>query len=107
MSIDRMPDNHWDSLVTELWGFQDGEQQALGGVDEMLIARYLAGDCDEQERKDVEQAARSSPEVRECIDLARQALGSALPEPVRSNSVSITAGRLSQGSPTRFTRRFS
>ena len=82
MPKDRMPDKHWDTLVTELRGLQEDGQEAWGGVDDMLIARYLAGDCDPQERELVEQAAQSSPDVRECIDLARQALGSASAEPV-------------------------
>jgi hypothetical protein len=49
-------------------------------VDEILIARYLAGACDEGERQHVEKAARSSPEIRECIDIAREALLSNAPE---------------------------
>lgn len=99
MPTDRMPDKHWDLLVTELQGLQDDGQEALGGVDEMLIARYLASDCDRQERELVEEAARSFPQVRECIDLALQALGGALPElalPAKTLSEQSNSPRVSQ-----------
>ena len=39
-------------------------QEPWSGVDDILIARYLADNCDEHDREVVEQAAESSPEVR-------------------------------------------
>ena len=45
-----------------------------GDVDELLIARYLAGECDEEERCAVDKASDASPRVRECLELAREAL---------------------------------
>jgi hypothetical protein len=77
-----MPDKHWDLLVTELEGVEPQKPESLGGVDFVLIARYLAGDCDPREREQVEEAARCSPEVSECIALARQALGGEPAEPI-------------------------
>lgn len=74
MPIDQPCDKPWHLLVTELRGCQDEQDQEWAGIDEVLISRYLAGECDEQEREFVEQAGRSFPNVRECIDLAKEAL---------------------------------
>jgi len=80
---DRSSDRHWNLLLTELQGSQSEQRASGGGVDEILIARYLAGECDQGERRQVEEAARSSPEVRECIDIAREVLISESPEKAR------------------------
>ncbi len=72
--IDQAPDRHWSLLLTELQSSQCSQGESGDEVDEILIARYLAGKCSEDERQEVENAARSSPEVRECIDIARDVL---------------------------------
>jgi hypothetical protein len=74
MAIDPTPDEQWQSLVTELQGYRDDQRREWGDLDELLIARYLAGECDEQERRTVEEASNASPRVRECLELAREAL---------------------------------
>ena len=74
MRTDRTPDNQWQKLVTELRGSQDEQQHRWGDVDDVLIARFLAGECDEDERAAVERATETFPEVRECIALASETL---------------------------------
>ena len=93
INCDRPSDKTWDRLLSEIGGTQD-EVESKGSVDEILIARYLAGNCDDGERQQVEQAARSSPAVRECIDICREALLDAAPEAVTpSGADGSAAGR--------------
>ena len=40
----------------------------------MLVARFLAGECDEEERATIERARQAFPEVRECLALASETL---------------------------------
>jgi len=72
MPTNQPRDRQWELLVTDLRGCEDEQHQEWGDIDEVLISRYLAGECDEQERELVEQAARSWPAVRESIDLAKE-----------------------------------
>jgi len=73
MKDDHVPDNQWQNLVTELRNSCD-DQHPWGDVDELMVARYLAGECDEAERVSVERAKVIFPDLRECIDLASGAL---------------------------------
>ena len=94
MPTNRGPDKQWDLLINELRDFQDDRQESLGGVDDMLIARYLAGECDDEERALVEDASQRFPEIRECIDLAHEALiadGPSVPVYATMGATEVTA----------------
>ena len=93
------PDQQWQSLVTELQGYRDEQQREWGDVDELLIARYLAGECDEQERRTVEEASKAFPRVQESLELAREALSEAVgDEPDENNSTVTTRMHVPAGS---------
>ncbi len=64
----------WPRLKAELQDFQAWEEEAWCGVDEHLLARYLAGECTDEERQHVEQAAEKSEYVRDCLQLVEEVL---------------------------------
>jgi len=74
MRKDQPPDKQWETLVTDLRGSGCQEQGDWGNVDDLLIARFLAGECNDLERAAVECARQECPEVAECIALAGGAL---------------------------------
>jgi hypothetical protein len=65
----------WERLAAELRAYQQAQRQAWGDLDDVQLARYLAGACSPPERAAVEQAMRDLPDVREVVDV----LGSVLP----------------------------
>jgi hypothetical protein len=64
----------WDRLAAELRAYGQAQRQAWGDVDDIQLARYLAGASSPPERAAVEQAMRDLPDVREVIDLLRSVL---------------------------------
>ena len=74
MPTDRIDDDPWRRLITELRNVQEEQQPRWGDVNDFLIARYLAGQCDAEELQAVERAKEQFPEVRECLELAGEAL---------------------------------
>jgi HEAT repeat protein len=74
MQVAPNPEKHWHALLSELRDVQQREDQEWGEVDEFLIARYLAGECDEKERAVIERARQTIPQLRECIAVCHEAL---------------------------------
>jgi len=64
----------WSRLKGELQEFQAWEEEAWCGVDEHLLARYLAGECTDEERQHVDRAAEKSEYVRDCLQLVEEVL---------------------------------
>lgn len=66
----------WEQMVVELLVSRDNRPPDPGKSDgvEMAIARYLSGGCSAEERVEIERAIARSPELSECIALAREAL---------------------------------
>lgn len=64
----------WPRLKAELQEFHAWEAEAWRGVDEHLLAKYLAGQCSDDERRRVEQAAEESEYVRDCLQLVEEVL---------------------------------
>ena len=83
MPKDRLPDKQWDLLVTEVRGLHEEEPETLGGIDEMSLARYLAGDCDEQERKQVERARHLHLKCASVLILLGRPFTALCPQPLR------------------------
>jgi hypothetical protein len=65
---------HWERLAAELRAYRQAQGQAWGDLDDIQVARYLAGDCSPHERAAAEQAMRDLPDVREVIDVLRGVL---------------------------------
>jgi len=99
MPIDDAPDIPWRRLVAELQDSQAEQRQPWGAVDDLLIARYLAGECDEQEHAAVERASRSFPELRECIALASESLNAVCAPVLASQELEIAAAATAKVGP--------
>jgi hypothetical protein len=65
----------WEQMVTELLASCDNQPPESGTMDEVAIARCLSGGCSSEERAEIERTIARSPELSECVALAREALG--------------------------------
>jgi ADP-heptose:LPS heptosyltransferase len=61
------PDEKWEECKRALQAYQQEQFAAWGDVDETTVARYLAGECTNEEREDVEREMASHPRLRESI----------------------------------------
>jgi hypothetical protein len=66
--------NPWKQMVLELIAVGDTRPADPTKLDDITIARYLSGECSSAERSQIERAIAKSPELSECITLAREAL---------------------------------
>jgi hypothetical protein len=83
----------WERLAVELRAYGQAQRQAWGDLDDIQLARYLAGGCTPPERAAVEEAMRDLPDVREVIDLLRSVLPAREVEaPVPPSSEGATSG---------------
>jgi hypothetical protein len=81
----RQPEGHrapvegkqWEQMVVELLASGDKRPPDPGKFDDVAIARYLSGGCSSEEHAEIERAMAKSPELSECVALARQVLGKA------------------------------
>ena len=71
---DASPEVVWSRLQAELRDFAEQEAATWGGVDECLLARYLAGECTDEEWRQVEHAKHHHPAVRECLELVQEVM---------------------------------
>src|SRR3954465_5542965 len=68
MPADDHASGDWKSIAAVLLANRENSQQVWGPTDELLIARYLAGDCNASERGQVEAWMKDYPAVRELVD---------------------------------------
>jgi len=64
-------------LARELFPSEGNSEDAdddlsLEGIDEMLVARFLGGDCTDEERLAVQRVIAGNPRVREWVELAQE-----------------------------------
>jgi hypothetical protein len=64
----------WEQMVVELLASCDNRPPDPGKFDEVAIARYLSGGCSSDECAEIERAIATSPQLSECVALARQVL---------------------------------
>ena len=64
----------WPRLKVEVQEYRAWEEQAWCGLDEHLLARFLAGQCSAEERQQVEAAAQKSESVRDCLELVTEVM---------------------------------
>jgi len=67
-------DKQWEQMVLELIACSHPSPSEPGRFDEVAIARYLSGRCSSEERTEIERAIAKSPQLSECVALARKAL---------------------------------
>lgn len=64
-------DPQWEQLVLELRASCNNAPEDL---DEIAVARYLSGECSEQERREIEQIIGQSSDLTDCVALAQEVL---------------------------------
>jgi hypothetical protein len=69
----------WERVAGELRAYREAQEQTWGGLDDMTLARYLAGTCTPEERQTVEGEAGKRPAVAELLTLVRGALDERAP----------------------------
>jgi tetratricopeptide (TPR) repeat protein len=67
--------DHWDRIASELRAYQQIQQQAWGDLDSTVLGRYLAGEADSEELRQVEQALDTFPELNRLAVLVKDVLG--------------------------------
>ena len=64
----------WRMLIADLMEVRTGENENQEDLDEVLIARYLDGKCDEDERAHIDRVMEENPEVAEQIRVLTEVL---------------------------------
>jgi hypothetical protein len=75
MPSDANAGNHWERVAAELRACREAQQRAWGDLDDALLGRYLAGEVNPEERRNIENALDELPELRKLTDLVRDVLG--------------------------------
>jgi hypothetical protein len=87
----------WDRVAEELRAYRQTQRQAWGNLDDVLVARYLAGVCSPEEAVKVEQAMRNLPDLHEVIDVLRAVPPGWRTGPVVPSAATEVAGGTRQG----------
>jgi hypothetical protein len=75
------PHDDWLAVKRHLVECLETENAEWEGIDDLLIARYVAGTCSEGERQRVESAVARHPRVRECVQLLQELQPPPAPDP--------------------------
>ena len=65
-------DAEWLQTVQELRDYREAQLRAFEGVDDLLVARFVAGECSPEEVAAVNAAMTAQPAVRELVDVLRE-----------------------------------
>jgi len=82
------PDVQWARISSELVSYRNQQRQVWGDLDDLTLARYLAGEATEAEAERVHRAMDEHPKVRECVAIVREVAGEMVTtdaEPVRAS----------------------
>jgi hypothetical protein len=74
MATELQPDGSWQRVAAELRACREEQKQAWGDIDNATLGRYLAGEVNDGERRQVENALEQLPQLRELTDLVRDVL---------------------------------
>ena len=66
--------SQWERVAAELRACREAQRRAWGDLDNTTLGRYLAGDLDAEERRQIESALETLPELRKLTDLVRDVL---------------------------------
>lgn len=84
-------DGQWERVASELRACREAQQRAWGNLDSVVLGRYLAGEVDTDELRQVEAALEELPELRRLTDLVRDVLTEFEPEAVPLSAPSTSA----------------
>ncbi len=85
----------WDEFAATWLRYREDQQQSWGDVDDLTLARYLAGTTSETEDRRIEAEMAAHPVLKEAVEFMR-ALPGIAPEPVAAAAEVPEAGRLWQ-----------
>lgn len=74
MTIQVDDGSQWERVAAELRACREAQRRAWGDLDNATLGRYLAGDVDTEERRQIESALEALPELRKLTDLVRDVL---------------------------------
>jgi hypothetical protein len=94
---DEQHDSEWARVKADLLRVQQAEREEWGDVDELLLARYLAGTCSESERLRVEEAMSQHSRVRDCVAVLERVYPDEQPAPAPPRISWWTQPRLAWG----------
>ena len=106
-----------ERVKAEITAFKAAEKAVWGGIDDLLLARYVAGETRPEEAERVELAAKQYPAVRTAIDVVTSVLncdreadsGMEHRERIRNSTTSrlddISAKRINQSGNGKSTER--
>lgn len=70
-------EDQWATLASELHAQRLAQHAVWGELDELLLARYLAGECTAEEIAQVEQSRAGYPRLADCLTMVRDLLNDA------------------------------
>jgi hypothetical protein len=68
-------DRRWADTVRKAEDERAKRLADWDGIDDLMMVRYRAGRCSEAERLKVENARKTNPRVKACLDLVDEVLG--------------------------------
>jgi hypothetical protein len=81
---------NWERIAAELHAYRQAQRRLWGDVDDMTLARFLAGTATDAERAAVDQAMQEHPAVRELVEGLRELAG----EPPRERASEKSKGTM-------------
>jgi hypothetical protein len=75
MASNANPGNQWERVAAELRACREAQHRAWGDLDDAMLGRYLAGEVNGEERRQIESALDELPELRKLTELVRDVLG--------------------------------
>jgi excisionase family DNA binding protein len=92
MATTDRPREVWERVAADLKAYRSAQQSVWGGLDELTVARVLAGTATPDEHARVSRIAAMNPAVAELLDLLRSVVG--VSAPTREGMSVAAAARL-------------
>ena len=75
MSAERGSPRSWESIARELEAHRETQRGIWGDLDDLLVAKYFAGVCTDEEQRSLVHAMEEFPTVKELVEVLTQVLG--------------------------------
>jgi hypothetical protein len=87
------PDVQWARISSELAAYRRQRRESWGNLDDLTLARYLAGEATNAEAERVRLAMDQHPKVRDCVAILREVAveTAAVAEPVGAPNIRISS----------------
>jgi hypothetical protein len=71
--------NDWERIADMLRAYREQQRSTWGDADDMVVAKYLSGDCSPNEKDVVERAVAQYPALGELVEVLREIAAAPLP----------------------------